>query len=305
MDNHSRFLIIGASGFIGAHLYARLGPERAIATYYQNQIAGGVYFDASRMRLSEKLLCGDHGIAYALLLGGIGKLDECARDPNGTARVNVDGIKRMIDDLETAGVKVIFTSSDAVFDGTRGQWTENDPPNPILTYGKQKLAVENYLTEKSSSWVIARLAKVVGTDAGTHSLIGEWLEDIEAGKTLKCARDLIFSPITVEDVVTGLIRLAECPFTGVFNVCGPKSMSRLDLLNMLVKEVQHYQNVKVKVIPCSIRDFSFIEDRPLDLSMSPQKLYSLLGIRFEDMETVCRRAVMLRYGKHTNSIVRN
>ncbi|HYA28637.1 MAG TPA: sugar nucleotide-binding protein, partial [Acidobacteriota bacterium] len=261
--SRTRFLIIGASGFIGTHLYARLGRERAIATYYQNPISGGIYFDASRMRLSEELLRGDHGIAFAFLLGGIGKLDDCARDPKGTARVNVDGIKRMIDDLETAGVKIIFTSSDAVFDGTRGQWTENDPPKPILTYGKQKVAVENYLIEKDSTWVIARLSKVVGSEPGVHNLIGEWLEDIEAGRTLKCARDQIFSPIAVEDVVTALIRLAEGPFTGIFNVCGPRSMSRLDLLNMLKNEIQHYKNIEVKIVPCSIKDFSFMEERPL------------------------------------------
>ena len=295
-----QFLIVGASGFIGTHLYARLGPDRAIATYYQNPIAGGIYFDASRMRLSEELLRGNHGIACAFLLGGIGKLDQCARDPKGAARVNVDGIKRMIDDLEAAGVKIIFTSSDAVFDGTRGQWTENDPPKPILTYGKQKVAVENYLIEKSSPWIIARLSKVVGVEAGAHNLIGEWLEDIEAGETLKCARDQIFSPIAVGDVVTALVRLAEGPFTGIFNVCGPKSMSRLYLLNMLKNEILHYKNIEVKIVPCSIKDFSFIEERPLDLSMSPKKLYSTLRITFEDMETVCRRAAILRFGKHAS-----
>ena len=304
MDNHPRILIIGASGFIGAYLYARLGPERAIATYYHNPIAGGVYFDASRMRLSEELLRGDHGFAYAFLLGGIGKLDECARDPNGTASVNVDGIKGMIDDLEAAGVKIIFTSGDAVFDGTRGQWTEDDPPNPILTYGKQKVAVENYLIEKSSPWIIARLAKVVGLEAGAHNLIGEWLEDIEAGKTLKCARDLIFSPIFVEDAVTALVCLAEGAFTGIFNVCGPRAISRLELLNMLIKEIQRHRNVKVNVIPCSIRDLPFVENRPLNPSMSPKKLYAMLGTTFEDMESVCRRAARLRFGKQA-SIVRN
>jgi len=304
MREYPRFLIVGASGFIGRHLYARLGPDRAIATYYQNSIAGGVYFDASNMRLSQDLLRGDHGIAYAFLLGGIGKLDECARDPKGTARVNVDGIKQMIDDLEVAGVKIIFTSSDAVFDGTRGHWTENDPPNPILTYGKQKVAVEDYLIEKRSAWIIARLSKVVGADAGRHNLIDEWLEDIEAGKTLKCARDQIFSPIAVEDAVTALIRLAEGPFTGIFNVCGPRSMSRLDLLNMLIREVRRYQNVGLNVIPCSIRDFSFVEDRPLDSSLSPEKLNSVLAIEFENMETICCRAATLRFGKRV-SFVRN
>ncbi|HMJ49988.1 MAG TPA: sugar nucleotide-binding protein [Burkholderiales bacterium] len=302
--NEPRSLIIGASGFIGKHLYARLGRERAIASYCQHPIAGGVYFDASQMRLSEKFLRGNHGIAFAFLLGGIGKLDDCARDPRGTARVNVDGIKRMIDDLETAGVKIIFTSSDAVFDGTRGQWTENDPPKPILTYGKQKVAVENYLIEKGSTWVIARLSKVVGSEPGVHNLIGEWLEDIEAGRTLKCARDQIFSPIAVEDVVTALIRLAEGPFTGIFNVCGPRSMSRLDLLNMLKNEIQRYKNIEVKIVSCSIKDFSFMEERPLNLSMSPKKLYSALDMAFEEMDSVCRRAAILQLGKNA-SVVRN
>jgi len=305
MEKHSRFLIIGASGFIGRHLYARLGREHAIATYCQHPIAGAVYFDASQMRLSETFLRGNHGIAFAFLLGGIGKLDDCARDPEGTARVNVDGIKRMIDDLEAAGVKIIFTSSDAVFDGTRGDWTEDDPPNPILTYGKQKVAVENYLIEEGSTWVIARLAKVVGVEPGAHNLIGAWLDEIEAGRMLKCAGDQIFSPIAVEDVITALIRLAEGPFTGIFHVCGPRSMSRLDLLNMLKNEIQHYKNMEVKIVPCSIKDFSLVEERPLDLTMSPKKLYSTLGIAFEDMENVCRRAAMLRFSKQDCSVVRN
>ncbi|HYA29681.1 MAG TPA: sugar nucleotide-binding protein [Acidobacteriota bacterium] len=305
MEKDSRFLIVGASGFIGRHLYARLSRESTIATYCRHPIEGGVYFEASRMRLSEKLLRGNHGIACAFLLGGIGKLEQCARDPNGTGRVNVDGIKRMIDDLEAAGVKIIFTSSDGVFDGTRGQWTENDPATPILTYGKQKVAVENYLIERGSTWVIARLSKVVGVEPDAHNLIGEWLREIERGDVLKCARDLIFSPIAVEDVVTALIRLAEGPFAGIFNVCGPRSMSRLELLDMLVKEIQRYKDVQPKIIPCSIRDFSFIEERPLDLSMSPKKLLAALGISLEEMENVCRRAAMMRFGKQDRTIVRS
>lgn len=299
------FLIVGASGFIGAHLYSRLGPERAIATYYRNPIAGGIYFDAGSMRLSDAILRGNHGLTHAFLLHGIAKLDACARDPQGTWKINVDNMKQMIDDLHAGGVTPIFTSSDAVFDGSRGMWTEEDETNPILTYGRQKVAVEKYLMSMKSPWIIARLSKVVGANPGIRSLFDEWIKSIESGETIRCTRDQISSLANIDDVVTSLMRLAEGNFTGLFNVCGPRPLSRLDLLNMFIKEIQHYQNVKVKIISCSIRDFSFIEDRPLDLSMSPKKLYSLLGTTFEDMKTVCRRAAMLRYGKHATSIARN
>ena len=98
-----RFLIVGASGFIGSHLYARLGPERAVATYHGKPMPGGVYFDAGSMRISEILRDRD-GVTHAFLLHGYNKLDECARDPAGTAKVNVDGMQQMIDELSAHGI---------------------------------------------------------------------------------------------------------------------------------------------------------------------------------------------------------
>lgn len=294
--NRQRFLIIGASGFLGANLYARLGPERAAATYYQRPITGGVFFDAGKMRLLDTFLGGEHCFTHAFLMHGITKIDACARDPLGTSKVNVDSFKQIIDDLLAAGVVPIFPSSDAVFDGSRGMWTEEDAPNPILTYGRQKAAVERYLMGINSPWIIARVSKVVGTAPGPQSVTGEWINNIEAGETIRCASDQVFSPAYVGDVVDALIRLGEGNFTGIFNVCGPRPLSRWDLLNLLINEIRRYRSVGSRIISCSIRDFPFPEARPLDTSMSPKKLYSALDTTFEDMEMVCRRAAAQRYG---------
>lgn len=298
--NHAHFLIVGASGFIGSRLYARLGPERAVATYHRRAVPGGVYFDVGSMRLSDRILRGDHGITHACLLQGVGKLDDCARDPDGTARVNVEGMKRAIDELAEHGVKILFTSSDAVFDGTRGSWTEHDRTNPIMTYGKQKAAVEQYLAATREPWIVARLSKVVGPDRDTHSLFGEWMNDVENGKPIRCARDLMFTPIHVDDVVTALIRLAEGEFSGIYNVCGPRSMTRLELLDIFLGEVRKYREVGVEVTPCSIRDIPFRETRPLDNSLVPDKLFAALGRIAEDMESVCRRIAHEAYGASKN-----
>ncbi|MEW6248482.1 MAG: sugar nucleotide-binding protein [Nitrospirota bacterium] len=288
-----RYLIIGASGFVGSSLYSRLGCNAAIATYCKNPIRGGIYFDARSMRLRDTFLRGNHGLTHAFLLCGITKIDACARDPEGTARVNVQSMKEMIDDLLTEGVTPIFASSDAVFDGTRGLWREEDLPNPILTYGRQKVEVESYLMRVKPAWAIARLSKVVGS--AEDVLVGSWIKNLEHGETVFCAHDQIFSPACVDDVVTAIIRLAEENCTGLFNICGPRPLSRLELLNILVREIQQYVPLNPNIVPCSLKDLPFLETRPMNTSLIGEKLYSSIGMRFQDMETVCKKIVKERY----------
>ena len=123
--NHARYLILGASGFIGAHLYAALGPARAVATYHKTPVPGALHFDATRMRLRDSILGGTHNFTHAFLLHGVTNIDQCARDPDLAYAVNVTGHKRVIDDLLAAHIVPVFASSDAVFDGTHGLWTED------------------------------------------------------------------------------------------------------------------------------------------------------------------------------------
>lgn len=262
---------------------------------------GGVHFDAATMRLSDTILRGAHGVTHAFLLHGMRNIDECARNPELAYKINVDSQKGMIDDLLAAGVVPVFASSDAVFDGTRGMWTEEDPVNPMLTYGRHKAKVEQYLEEKSCPWLAVRLAKVVGIAPGSVNLLSDWMSQLETGAAIRCAYDQVFSPVDVDDVVRALIRLAEKNFTGIFHVCGPQPVTRLDLLRMLVDEVRTYGNVSAQITPCSIRDFEFAEPRPLNTSMSPCKLYATLGGGFGELSGVCARAAASRYASPASS----
>ncbi len=294
--NSPRFLIVGGAGFIGSHLFARLGAGQAIATYHRTPLKGGIHFDASTMSIAD-ILNAAPGLTHAFLLHGIGKLADCARDPAGTGKVNVIGMQRIIDELVERGIKIVFTSSDAVFDGTRGNWTEDDIPNPVMTYGRQKLEVERYLAAHSKNWIIARLSKVVGSDPGDHSLFGEWVRRIDAGEPIRCAGDLMMNPIDVEDVVTALIELAQGDFCGIYNVGGPRAMSRLELLNIFVAAVRKYRAVDGSLVnACSIRDFAFNETRPLNQAMNCTKLFEALGHGSESMEAVCARIAAEVYG---------
>lgn len=296
MSDRGKFLVLGASGLLGRHLLALLGPGRSIATYRSHPIEGGIPFDASSMRLRDTLLRGSHGIDAAFLLYGVTTLDDCARDPVGTSRINVESLKRAIDDLSEAGVKPIFASSDAVFDGRLGMRAEQDPPNPVLTYGKQKLQVERYLQSTNRPSVIARMSKLVSATSERRNLFDEWAGQIERDETIRCANDLIFSPADVNDAAHALIRMVEDSFSGVFHVCGPQAISRLELLNLLIEKIRQRRDIRPRVSVCSMREIDFLEPRPLDVSMRPGKLYSVLGKAFRSMEAVCSEFAANRYG---------
>lgn len=292
----SRYLIIGGSGFVGTRLYAFLGQTTAVATYNNRPVEGGIAFDVTSDRLADSILKRHRGLTHAFILHGITNIDACARDPAGAERVNVTGIKRVIEALADYGVMPVFVSSDAVFDGSRGLWTEQDNVRPILTYGRHKAAVEEYLMRGSCPYLIVRMSKIVTTEPGGSDMLGAWMDQLEQGAEIRCANDQIFSPIDINDAIDALVHLAESGHGGIFHVGCPNPVSRLGLLRVLADEIRQFRKIEAKIVPCSIRDFEFAEPRPLDTSMSPAKLYATLGRCFDDLQEVCREAAARRYG---------
>jgi dTDP-4-dehydrorhamnose reductase len=147
--------------------------------------------------------------------------------------------------------------------------------------------VEAYVQSLPGPWLIARLSKTVAATSGTHSLIGEWLDDFRAGRPIKCARDQRFTPAAVGDVVKALITLGERRLTGLYNCGGPDAVSRLELLQNLVRRIRENQTFDPDIAACSIRDLPFAEPRPLDTSLVSTKLYQALGFSFKRMDAVC------------------
>ena len=291
----SRYLILGASGFIGTRLRAVLGQTRVVATYNKHPFEGGLAFDAARDRLSASILKRHAGLTHALILHGVTNIDVCARDPSGTRRINVDSVRKVIDELVDHGIEPVFFSSDAVFDGTRGMWTEEDDARPILTYGRHKLEIENYLLARDVSHITVRMSKVLTSFPGKGDMLDDWMTQLEGGNEIRCASDQIFSPVDVDDAIAAVLQLIESGRKGLFHVCCPNPVSRLGLLNMLMEEMGVFRRTDSKVLPCSIRDFRFAEARPLDTSMSPAKLYATLDRTFKDLRQVCRQAAERRY----------
>jgi len=140
-----KILVLGGSSYIGRHLVSALGHERCITTYFNTCIKNGIYFDINSMDLKE-IVSKPKIFSHAVILIANSNIIDCATDKYTSYRINVERICLVLKQLKKWNIKPIFTSTDHVFDGIKGNYTETDDTNPMSTYGKHKAEVENVIT---------------------------------------------------------------------------------------------------------------------------------------------------------------
>lgn len=291
---------MGASSYIGRHLVASMDPSKTVATYFRTPVEGGVFFDSLSMELTD-IVDDLAEFSHAVVLYADSKPDSCAEDIENSTALNVKSTQSILQCLKKWGIKPIFASTESVFDGVKGDYVEADSVNPIMAYGQQKVDIERYIQSNHDEYVIIRLAKVFGSSKGDGTLFTAWIEAIENSQKIYCAHDQIFSPIHVNDVVDGIKKIIESGVNGVFHVSAWKAYNRIDLFQMLSASVSRYKTFEPDLVPISIRDLNLKEARPLNVSMSPEKLVAATGLDIKPVEQTCDEIVDQWYKEPASS----
>jgi dTDP-4-dehydrorhamnose reductase len=280
-------LLLGASGFLGPALRDAFGAERAVPTHFSHPGEGSLFFDARRTRVSDFVTVLPGKPAAAVILLGITNIDHCARDPAVSAEVNVRGIIRVIDEARALGIVPVFVSSDAVFDGSRPNWSEDDEPCPILTYGRQKVEVERHLSSLPPPWIIVRLPKLISPERNARCFVTGWVEGLARSERILCATDQYFTPAAAPDAARAIAQLVHAGAQGLYHLGGPERLSRRALLDAVLGEYRKFTEPVAEIVECSLRDIPVLEPRPLDTSLRSDRFTADLGARFR---TACETA---------------
>lgn len=280
-----KVLILGGSSYVGRHLIAKINPNNVLFTYNKTTISGGVKFDSTVMDIEEVVDLNE--VNSAVILLGDTNPETCIEDVEKSENLNVRSIKRIINALSTYNIKVIFASSEFVYDGGTGNYIESDKTKPILLYGKQKLEIEHYIRKNISTHTILRFAKIYGSELDDKTLFTSWLKLVELENNIVCADDQYFSPVHIDNVVDTILFAISNEMRGIFNLAGPVRKSRMELLLILIREINKIEDCNTNVLPCSIDDFDLNEKRPKDVSMNPSKLVSATGVKLVYPDEVC------------------
>ncbi|MBN2545432.1 MAG: SDR family oxidoreductase [Spirochaetes bacterium] len=276
-----KVLIIGASGYIGSNLkkhFEKKGIE-VIGTTFPEKIEGLKFFNSVDSDFKD-LDIDLKEIKYAIICSGISNINECKMNSEMAYKINVSGNKKIIQQCFKYGIVPVFLSSDAVFDGLKGNYTELDETNPCNEYGKHKKAIEDYLIKSKEEYIITRLSKVFGTKPKDGTFITSLVSQLKEGKVLNCAIDQIFCPVHIEDLVNLFYLACEKNLRGLYNFCSTESFSRYELANLLKSGLDIKQG---KIVKCLIKDINSLDCLPQNISMRSDKIIDALEYKFSKM----------------------
>lgn len=156
-------------------------------------------------------------------------VDACETDRQLAWAINVTLVENLARLARIVDAHLIHVSTDYVFDGTKGPYTEQAVPSPINYYGKSKLAGENVCTSGTAQSTIVRTCLVYGPPSDRPDFV-QWVIDACSSKTpIRVVNDQFAQPTYVDDIAEAILRIAVRKRTGIYHVAGPDYMSRYDM----------------------------------------------------------------------------
>lgn len=282
-----RFLIVGASGFVGRHAlaYVRSLGYAALGTQSRDGQPGLITFDLLRHRISHRIppaFFENDEPVIGVICAAVTQIDRCAKEQETSYKVNVERTIQLIHDLTALGAKPIFLSSSFVYDGAVGYYGEDYPHSPVSAYGRHKSTVERYLQEHLPDVLVLRLDKIVGDDPSEHHLFSEWYHWVSEGRPITCIEDQVFSPTFVTDVAGAIVASCGEGLSGVYNVAGSEFFSRVELARQFVLALGRDADIVCK----SQAALKFLDLRPLKSYLDSTKFVKATGMRFTSMREV-------------------
>lgn len=237
-----RLLILGASGFVGSRW------ARAAARHFEVfQAARHVPGDASQWLAVDITDPASVNAAFetvrpqqVTLLAAISDIDRCQREPALAERINVDGARNVAEACARFEARLLYTSTDAVFDGTRGLYREDDPPSPPNFYGETKARAERIIAERLADALIVRLSLVLGTSVsgGGNSYLEKVVGNLRAGNEIISPTYEYRNPLDAGTLAEFLLELtANRQARGIFHAGASDKISRFDLALAIARHV--------------------------------------------------------------------
>jgi len=244
-----KILITGSNGLLGQKLLHKLRVDtniELIATSRgENRVTehgGYTYFDLdiTDQKQVAKLIESEKP-QVVINTAAMTNVDLCEDEKKACDALNVDAVKYLADACAKIDAHLIQISTDFIFDGEDGPYTEEDKPNPLSYYGLSKLKSEQLLQAHAVKWTILRTIIVFGVGENlSKGNIVLWAKGaLEKGDPLNIIDDQFRAPTLAEDLASICILAAKKKAFGIFNASGKDIMSIYEIVERIAK---HYGN---------------------------------------------------------------
>jgi dTDP-4-dehydrorhamnose reductase len=272
-----RVLITGASGLYGSKLSQIISKDCEVYSAYNKDppICGTpIQFDISNKNQVEHAFkkVNPDVVVHAATLTNV---DECETNKKLAWKTNVEGTRNTAEAAKAYSVFLFYMSTDYVFNGEKGNYTETDTPNPINYYGLTKLKAEELVKELLAESCIARPSVIYGAAPATGKInFALWLINrLRRKEPAKVVVDQWNSPTLNTNLAEMTCEIIQRRITGVYHLSGATRISRYDFAKSIALTFSLDSDL---IIPSESSDFSWAAKRPKNSSLNVEKAQSTL-----------------------------
>jgi len=265
----ARWLVVGAGGLVGTHLRVALAGRNAVLTSHRTPVPDGVALDVTDPAAVARVLRETRPDVVVVTVTE--HTERCERDPKGTRLVNVGGLQRIAEGSPDA-LLVVF-SSEYVFDGQRGPYSEEDAVAPINEYGRQKVAVESVARQRADH-LICRTSGIYGWTTARENFVCKLVDNLRARRRFRVPMDQIITPTPAPDLARAIVALVDRSARGTFHIAGPEILERPEFARRVAAAFGLDASL-LDAVPTS--ELGLMAPRPLDAGLRTGKLRGVLG----------------------------
>ena len=273
-----KLLVTGASGLLGSKItkLATQAGHKVCSGYFMHQPKNGEPLKID-LKNSESVLktIQEADVEIIIHCAALTDVDTCEINRDLAKTINVDGTKSVIKGANNSGSFLAYISTDYVFDGIKGNYTEEDETKPVNFYGYSKLLGEKAVTEESKNYLIARASVVYGDKPASGKInFALWLiEELKANKEIKILTDQFSSPTLNSNAAEMILEACEKKLTGTYHISGASRISRYDFAVRLAEKL----NLDKRLIKkARIEEMQWKAKRPRDSSLNTLKAQNTL-----------------------------
>jgi dTDP-4-dehydrorhamnose reductase len=302
--NSETMLVTGASGLLGASVVslAQEQGREVVGIYHHHPVRlEGVRLVAADLanQAETRRIFREINPASVVHCAAATDVDWCERHPDEAHKMNVEVPAAIAEITSRSGARLLYISTDAVFDGSRGNYAETDTPAPVNIYAKTKLQGEREVLRQNPQAAIARVT-LYGWNSQEKDSLAEWvLKQLAAGKIVPGFSDTFFCPLLANDLAELLLALLDWNLTGLYHVVGSESVSKYGFARQVASTFGFDPE---QVVPARMADAGLKAQRPLNTSLNTNKISDALGRPLPNVAEGLRRFAQLRESGYVDRI---
>ncbi|RKY90345.1 MAG: dTDP-4-dehydrorhamnose reductase [Ignavibacteriae bacterium] len=278
-----RIFIVGANGMLGQRTIEFYKPNKNVQLFAcsieENPLFSDVDYLCCNITERDKIKEAVYNFMPDVIINAAAytNVDLSETERETAWKINVKGVEHLAETARVIDAQVIHISSDYIFDGKKGPYSENDKPNPLGYYGRTKLASENVLKISGALYTILRTNVLYGVASKSKADFVEWLiNTVRSGKPVRIVDDQFSNPTFIDDLVQAISKVIEFRKHGVYNIAGKEFLSRYEFTEIIA---DYFKLAKSLITPIKTKELNQAARRPLKSGLITLKAEAELGYK--------------------------